>query len=373
VKIATGSARRCPGHPRRGHGFDRRRRRRARRSPPPGIQAIVLPGVHCCRRPPAAGSPTTRATGGAVLPCGRKPRGRVPSLTGERRRALDAARPRGPCGPDADAFHTAVGFRPSTACRMPTCTLANSGNLPVTVSGPFRAATPYPERWDPLTGRVERLPSRDGEIALQFEPYGSRWWCSGNTPAPRRRRAPRRSASEDLRSGWSVSSVSPVRRHRRSPALLASTRPRFSLGTASYRLRVKPPARFALRDASNLDFGEAKASSARQWPAERCVGTPSPRSWPRPSVRRPPSSSTAARGLAVGAAYRLDVTDLLRDGRTRSGSDVYNTRSNQLARRTAAGHEAVVERYGLGLGCRTSTAAALPQAFFRTPRLVLER
>src|SRR5207247_1389260 len=80
--------------------------------------------------------------------------------------------------------------------------LANSGNTPLAVSARFRAATPHAERWDPLTGRVEPLPVRGGEIPLELEPYGSRvvvFRKGDATPASKTRAA---SASEELRSGW---------------------------------------------------------------------------------------------------------------------------------------------------------------------------
>src|SRR5207245_2074398 len=124
----------------------------------------------------------------------------------------------------------------------------------------FRAATPHAERWDPLTGRVERLGGGGGDITLELEPYGSRIICfrrdAGPAPVARTRAV---SASEELRSGWSVSfgGTGPGVPVDLPHSWTGDAARRFFSGTVTYRLTVKPPA--ALRAPEGrvyLDFGE---------------------------------------------------------------------------------------------------------------------
>jgi len=73
--------------------------------------------------------------------------------------------------------------------------------------------------------------------------------------------------------------------------------------------------------------------------------------------------------------YRVDVTDLLRDGANEIRVDVYNTAINQLAEGgRLPDMRPVVERYGLRTRLQDLDGLQpLPSGILSPPRLVLER
>jgi len=258
--------------------------------------------------------------------------------------------------------------------------VANSGNLPLTISARFRAATPHAERWDPLTGRVERLSPRDGEITIEFEPYGSRVVVfrqdADSAPAARTYVA---TAFEELRSGWRVSFGAPG---SGAPVDLphswtGDAAHRFFSGTASYRLTVKPPAAFRSAEGRvYLDFGEAKPVERERLPGGTLRGN-SFAALVAPPIRE--AATVFVNGRRAGSLwappYRVDVTDLLRDGANEIRIDVYNTAINQLAEGgRLPDMKPVVERYGLRTRLQDLDGLQpLPSGLLAPPRLVLER
>jgi len=258
--------------------------------------------------------------------------------------------------------------------------LANSGNLPLTIRARFRAATPHVERWDPRDGKVERLEDGGSEIALELEPYGSRVVVfrrdAGSATLARARVV---SASEELRSGWSVSfggagTSDPV---DLPYSWAGDAARRFFSGAATYRLTVTPPAAFRSPGGrAYLDFGEAKPSEREPLPGGTLRGN-SFAALVAPPIRE--AATVFVNGRRAGSLwappYRVDVTDLLRDGANEIRVDVYNTAINRLAEGgRLPDMKPVVDRYGQRTRLQDLDGLQpLPSGLLAPPRLVLER
>lgn len=174
-------------------------------------KAIVLPGVRWMPEETRRWLADYAQNGGTVLAVRRKPEGEWPLLEvvgeAELSRRLIGAVPADvtlkPSSPD-------IGFVHRRLAEADVYFLANSSNVPRSVSARFRSQPPHAELWDPLTGKTERLEMQNGEIALRFDPYGSRLVVlrkeAGNAPLARTGAV---RASEELRTDWSVSSAEP--------------------------------------------------------------------------------------------------------------------------------------------------------------------
>jgi hypothetical protein len=172
-----------------------------------------------------------------------------------------------------------------------------------------------------LTGRVEQLSPRDREIVLQFEPYGSQVVVfrkeAGSAPVAKTRAV---SASEELRSGWSVSfgGSGPGAALDLPHSWSGDPARRFFSGTARYRLTVKPPAAFRTAEGRvYLDFGDAKPIEREPLPGGTLRGNSFAALVAAP-IRE--AATVFVNGRRAGSLwappYRVDVTDLLRDGGT---------------------------------------------------------
>jgi hypothetical protein len=363
-----------------GHGFDlvddgtlEEAKRRA-------YAAIVLPGVRWMPEATKRWLADHARGGGTVLAVRRKPEGEWPLLELVSEDDLSARLAR-VVPPDVTLTPPApvVGF---VHRRLPDADLyflANSGNRPITVRARFRAATPHAERWDPMTGRVERLAQPGGEITIDFEPYGSRVVVfrkdAGTAPATTPRAV---IASEELRSGWTVSfdtgagvPVDLPHSWSGDPAR------RFFSGTATYRLEVTPPAAFRSRGGwVYLDFGDAKPIEREPLPGGTLRGN-SFAALVAPPVRE--AATVFVNGRRAGSLwappYRLDLTELLRDGANQIRVEVYNTAINRLAEGgRLPDMQALVERYGLRARLQDLDGLQpLPSGLLSAPRLVVER
>ena len=87
------------------------------------------------------------------------------------------------------------------------------------------------------------------------------------------------------------------------------------------------------------------------------------------------AESTTRPGSLWAPPYRLDVTDLLRDGDNEIRVDVYNTAINELAEGgRLPDMKPVVERYGQRTRLQDLDGLEpLPSGLLSAPRLVLER
>jgi hypothetical protein len=364
-----------------GHGFDMVDDGTFEEAGRRGYKAIVLPGVRWMPEATRRWLADYARSGGTVLAVRRKPEGEWPSLElmGEddlSSRLARAVPPDVALTPAAPA----VGFVHRRLPDADVYFLANSGNLPLTVRARFRAATPHAERWDPLTGRVERLSPQDGEITIEFEPYGSRVVVfrkdAGSATLARTRVA---SASEELRSGWSVSfgGSGPGATVDLPHSWSGDPARRFFSGTASYRVMVKPPAAFrSAKGRVHLDFGEAKPIERETLPGGTLRGN-SFAALVAPPIRE--AATVFVNGRRAGSLwappYRLDVTDLLRAGANAIRVDVYNTAINRLAEGgRLPDMKPVVDRYGLRTRLQDLDGLQpLPSGLLSPPRLVLEK
>jgi hypothetical protein len=331
-----------------------------------GYKAIVLPGVRWMPEATRRWLADYARNGGAVL-------------VGEDELSTRLARV---VPPDVALMPAtpAVGFVHRRLPDADVYFLANTGNLPLTVRARFRAATPHAERWDPVTGRVERVPSQDGEVALALEPYASRvvvFRREASTAPGARTRAV--IASQELRSGWTVRFGGAG---RGAPVDLPHSwagdpARRFFSGMASYRITVERPAALrAPEGRAYLDFGEAEPIEREPLPGGTLRGN-SFAALVAPPIRE--AATVFVNGRRAGSLwappYRVDITDLLRDGANEIRIDVYNTAINRLAEGgRLPDMKRVVERYGLRTRLQDLDGLQpLPSGLLSPPRLVLER
>ncbi|HKX32514.1 MAG TPA: glycosyl hydrolase [Blastocatellia bacterium] len=345
-------------------------------------KAIILPGVRSMPEATNRWLAEYAGKGGTVLAVRRKPEQSGPSLelveeSGLTRRLASAQ------VPDVKLSQPApeIGFIHRRTPDSEIYFLANTGNTPRRVNARFRTQWPQAESWDPFSGKSERLEVRDGEIALSFDPYGSRIIVfskeAGTAPPARTGSVV---ATEELRSGWSVSlggqgagkTVELPHSWAQDPATS------YFSGAAAYRRKVELPAEF--RGSGTrvyLDFGEAK-------PAER-EPRPGGRPWAANSFAAlvaPPIGEAATiwvndrrAGSIWAPPYRVEITDLLRDGTNEIKIEVYNTAINQLAEAgRLPDYKALVERYGLRFRMQDMDGLKpLPSGILAPVRVVAER
>jgi hypothetical protein len=345
-----------------------------------GYKAVVLPGVRWMPEATKRWLAEYARSGGILIAVKRKPEGDWASLevVGEDdlSRRLAAAVPPDvtltPASPEIGVVHR----------RLPDADvyfLASSGNAPRRVSVRFRNHTPNAERWDPFTGQAERIEARDGELPFEFEPYGSRVVVfrkqAGAAPLTKARSV---AASEDLRSGWSFSAGGAGAASVELPHSWASdAATSYFSGTATYRRSVTVPARSRTPGARvYLDFGEARPAEREALPG----GTMRGNSFGvllAPPVRE--AATVFVNGRRAGSVwappYRVDLTDLVRDGANEIRIDVYNTAINRLAE---GGHlpntKALVERYGQRFRLQDLDGLKpLASGLLSAPRLMFER
>jgi len=363
-----------------GHGFDLVDDGMLEEAGRRAYKTIVLPGVRWMPEATRRWLADYSRRGGVVLAVRRKPEGEWPSLelVSEEDLSVRLART---VPPDVTLTPptAAVGFVHRRLDDADVYFLANTGNVPVAVRARFRAATPHAERWDPFTGRSEGLEQREGEIALALEPYGSRVVVfrkdAGTTPAATVRTV---TASEELRSGWSVSFGAGAGAPVDLPHSWSDDADRrFFSGTATYRLALTPPAAFRSPGGRvYLDFGDARPIEREPLPGGTLRGNSFAALLAAP-VRE--AATVFVNGRRAGSVwappYRVDVTELLRDGANQIRVDVYNTAINRLAEGgRLPDMKALAERYGQRTRLQDLDGLQpLPSGLLSPPRLVLER
>jgi glycosyl hydrolase family 106( putative alpha-L-rhamnosidase) len=312
---------------------------------------------------------------------GRKPDGDWPALEVAAEADL-ASRLTAAVAPD-------VAFDPSAADvgfvhrRLPDADVyfvANTANVPRTVTARFRAQTRNAERWNAFTGQVERMDVGEAGIALALESYGTRVIVfrpdGGDAPLARKTSVV---ATEDLRSGWTVSyGGAPSGTVVDLPHSWAEdpARSHYS-GSVTYSRRViLPPGLRRPGERVFLDFGEAKAIEPEPLPSGTLRGN-SFAALVAPPIREAATVFVNSRraGSAWAPPYRVDLTDLLRDGANEIRIEVYNTAINRLAE---GGHlpdtAALVERYGQRFRLQDLEGLRpLPSGILSVPRIVAER
>jgi hypothetical protein len=345
-------------------------------------KAIVLPGVRWMPEATKRWLAEYARQGGTVLAVRRNPEGEWSSVAlvseEDLSRRLGSA-----VAPDVTLTppEPAIGFVHRRLSDADVYFLANTGNLARSVSARFRAATPNAERWDPLTGRIERLEDRSGEFTLDFEPYGSRVVVfrrdASSAPLAARRSV---AASEDLRSGWHLSfagAPGSTGKVDLPHSWTEDTAQRYFSGTAIYRRTVQLAPTFRARETRVLlDFGEARPIEREPLPGGTLRGN-SFAALVAPPLRE--AATVFVNGRRAGSLwvppYRVDVTDLLRDGANEIRIDVYNTAINQLAQGgRLPDMKALAERYGQRTRLQDLDGLQpLPSGILAAPRLIAER
>jgi hypothetical protein len=258
--------------------------------------------------------------------------------------------------------------------------LANTSNIARTVTARFGVpASLSGERWDPMTGAVERLEMSSGAASLTFAPYGSlvvvfRAVASAAPGPP----AVRPTTWRTLNAGWTVafSAGSPTSVELPHSWTTQSTT-RFFSGAATYRSTVRVARSERVPGGRVfLDFGVGQAVTRDALPGGTMRGS-SFAALIAPPIRE--AAIVIVNGRRAGSIwappYRVDVTDLLREGSNEFQIDVYNTAINQLAeggRLTDV--TAVTERYGQRFRLQDlDDIQPIPSGLLTAPRLVTER
>jgi hypothetical protein len=364
-----------------GHGFDLFDDGTLAEAQARGYKAVVLPGVRWMPEATRRWLADITGRGGTVLAVRREPDGDVsarPVAEANLAAVLAQAVP-----PDVSLAPAtpAIGFVHRRLADADVYFLANTANTRVRVRARFRAATAHAERWDAMSGRVERLAAEGGEIALDFEPYGSRVvvFRAGDAPAPPATSAAAAVASDELRSGWTVAFGDGVPRPVDLPHSWAGepAQAHFS-GTATYRREVTVPASFrAPGTRVFLDFGEAFSAEREPLPGGTLRGN-SFAALVGPPIRE--AATVFVNGRRAGSVwappYRVELTPLLREGANELRVEVYNTAINALAGsdRLQAEMKAVTERYGQRARLQDLEGLKpLPSGILSVPRLLAER
>jgi hypothetical protein len=371
-----------PGILAAGHGFDLIDDGSIKEAEARRYKAIVLPGVRYVPDATRRFLADYARAGGAVIAVGRKPEGEWPSLEVVSEADL-AGRLAAVVAPDVTLppATTDVGFAHRRLLDGDVYFVANTSNAPRRVTARFRSRTPYAEVWNALSGKAERLEAGEGGITLALEPYGTRLvvFRKDASDAPAVASVIPGAATEELRSGWMVSFGG-----KGSGAAVElphswAEDPRTShfSGTASYRRSVTLPPGFRTPGGHVfLDFGDARAIEPEPLPSGTLRGN-SFAALVAPPIRE--AATVFINGRRAGSVwappYRVDLTDLLRDGANEIRIDVYNTAINRLAE---GGHlpdtDALVERYGQRFRLQDLEGLRpLPSGILSVPRIVAER
>ena len=257
--------------------------------------------------------------------------------------------------------------------------LANTGNMSRDVSVRFRARTPHVESWNAMTGTVERLPGDSAAVPLHFDAYAAHLVVfrasTGSGPAAARLSVV---STDTLQSGWTIRAG-----QERATAIGLpyswtdehATR-NFS-GTATYQRTFDRPAAAGRAGARTfLDFGASHPIDREPLPDGTLRGN-SFAALVAPPIREAATVFVNSRraGSLWAPPYRLDITELLREGSNDLRLEVYNTAINRLAGGGAVPDvAAVTDRYGRRFRLQDmDTFQPLPSGILAIPRLIVER
>jgi hypothetical protein len=367
-----------------GHGFDLFDDGTLDGATSRGYKAVVLPGVRWIPDATRRWLTEYARNGGAVLAVRRRPEGEWPSR--EVVSETDLARRLAAAVPPDVTLTPAVPEIGFVHRRLPDAEvyfLANASNGKRSVRVRFRDATPNVESWDPMTGASERLEGAGGEVSLAFAPYGSRVVVfrkeRGSAPLASARAE---MTSEQLRSGWSVTFGTTATSATSATVELPHSWPdepaqRFFSGAATYRRTVQVPASGRVPGRRVLlDFGDAQPIEPQPLPGGTLRGNSFAALVAAPIREAATVFVNDRRAGALWAPpYRVDVTDLLKDGANEVRIEVYNTAINELAEGgRLPDMKPLVERYGLRTRLQDLEGLQpLPSGLLAVPRLVVER
>jgi alpha-L-rhamnosidase len=256
--------------------------------------------------------------------------------------------------------------------------LANTSNVARDVTARF-SGNISGERWDPMTGAVEPLELSGGLASLRFAPYGSLVVVfRAASSAPPRATAMRPTTTRVLDQGWTVAVGEGTRTSVDLPhSWTSDPKTRFFSGSATYRATVRVALSNRVAGARVfLDFGAGTAVSRDALPGGTMRGS-SFAALIAPPIREAATVFVNGRraGTIWAPPYRIDVTNLLREGANELQIDVYNTAINQLAEGGRLPDvAAVTERYGQRFRLQDlDNLQPIPSGLLAVPRLVTER
>ena len=249
--------------------------------------------------------------------------------------------------------------------------LANTSNRSVSTTAKFRTQATYAEWWDPFSGEVSPAAS-SSTIDLKLEPYESRLlvvmnqahsFAARSTTARGREKV---ASTIDLGKDWTVT-FPELNRTIHMNELRSWTDDevtRFYSGRAVYEKNFAVPARAGKR--IYLDFGPG--TIVQQYSHSHF------RVWLDGPVRE--SAQVIINDRPAGSIwkppYKLDVTELLRNGENHLRIVVYNLAINSLAGRALPDYRLLNSRYGERFVPQgMEHLEALPSGLLGAPRLVI--
>lgn len=352
-----------------------------------GYKAIILPGVRFMPDATKTWLADYVKNGGKVFTVRRKPDGDFPALEVISEKEL-SGKLSSSVTPDVliKPFVSDIGVVHRQLPDADIYFLANTANTLQNVSVRFRSQFPNAELWNAYSGQTEKLAANSGEIALNFEPYGSRIVIfrkeAGAKSAPVAV-ARTTKASEELRSGWTVDLTGATAKADGGSIDLpyswsdANNAARFFSGTAVYRRTVQLAGAF--REPGTrvfLDFGDAKPSQPEPLPGGTLRGN-SFAALVAPPIRE--AATIYVNEKRVGSLwsppYKIDITDFLQNGANTIRIEVYNTAINELAEGGRLPDMApLVEKYGLRTRLQDLDGLKpLPSGIFSIPKIVAEK
>ncbi len=343
-------------------------------------KVVVLPGVHWMPDATRQWLHAYARGGGKIIAVDRLPEGEWPSLQPVGAEQLSRVL-REAVLPDVTLTPAVadIGFVHRDLGDAQAYFLANTTNRVHQVTARFRSATPHAELWDPMTGATERIDVRQGDVALELEPYASRIVVfrssAGSAPARNVRTA---IATDELRSGWSVTVGSTEIRDVTLPhSWSQAANTRYFSGTGTYRRSWDASPQFRAAGVRvSLDFGPAAAID-REALADGTMRGNSFAALVAPPAREALTVFVNGRraGTAWAPPYRVDITEYLRAGSNEIRLDVYNTAINALAEGGRVPDvRAVSEQYGQRFRLQDMDVLnPLPSGVTSVPRVVAEK
>lgn len=345
-----------------------------------GYKAIILPAARWMPEATRQWLTDFARGGGKIIAVDRLPEGEWPSLrpvpVGQLQGALREAVPPDvtltPAVPDIGFVHRDIG-------EDQVYFFANTTNRAHQVTAWFRSATPHAELWDPMSGGIERIDVRAGNVTLDFEPYASRivvFRSRGSSAPPRSTRTT--VAAEPLQSGWSVAAGQTTLSSVTLPHSWADASPtRHFSGSGIYRRRWEASAPFLAQGVNvYLDFGPAAAVN-REALADGTMRGNSFAALVTPPIREAVTVFVNERraGTLWAPPYRLDITPYVRGGSNDIRLEVYNTAINALAEGGRVPDvRALNEQYGQRFRLQDMDAfTPLASGVLSVPRVVGER
>jgi hypothetical protein len=345
-----------------------------------GYKVIVLPGARWVPDATKQWLSAFARGGGKIITVDRLPDGEWPSLQPVRVENLQPAL-RETVLPDVELTPPVgdIGFVHRDIGETQVYFLANTSNRHHQVTARFRSAAPHAELWDAMTGVVQPIDVRAGEVALAFEPYASQIvvFRSGKGSAPAGN-ARTEVVTDTLQSDWSVAVGTSETRNVTLPhswSQAAGTR--YFSGTGIYRRTWNASSQFRAPGVrAYLDFGPASAVN-REALADGTLRGNSFAALVNPPVREAMTVFVNDRrvGSLWAPPYRVEITAFIRNGSNDIRLEIYNTAINALAEggRLPDMH-GVVEQFGQRFRLQDMEALnPLPSGILGAPRVIAER